>query len=363
MRDPWDDAGLAHVFATHARTSLPRAPLNSALSTIIAEQRSMWSLLTHAAPHQRQPVLLLAAIHHLLLGDPTHPLAAWYPTITDRPRRPDDQALAAELRRFVSDRPVELLALVADRHVQTNEVGRCALLLPPIGAIERDLGRPIALLDVGTSAGLTLLLDQLGVDYHGESTDDTHSVGSGTIRLSCGLRGRLPTGLPTRLPTVADARGMDPRPIDPTDPEDARWLLACCWPDELDRFRRLRRALDLAAASPPAVTIGSTDDVDALVAGTSPDHHPVVTTSWVLTYVDPPARRRFLTALDELGDERDLDWVFAESPAQTPELPHPPQLRGEHVTAVVWVSWRSGHQHVTHVARAHPHGHWMHQLV
>ncbi len=362
MRDPWDDAGLAQVFATHARTSLPRAPLNSALCSIIARERSMWSLLTHAPAHQRTPVLLLAAIHHLLLGDPAHPLGAWYPTISDDPRRPDDGELAAELRRFVSDRSVDLIALIGDRHVQTNEVGRCALLLPPMAAIEREVGRPLAHLDVGTSAGLTLLLDRLRYEYDDASTGETHSVGAGTIQLSCGLRGRLPTGLPTYVPTVADARGVDPRPIDPADAEDARWLRACCWPDELDRFRRLERVLKVAASSPPAVATGTTDDIDTLVADTSHDHQPVVTTSWVLSYVDPPARRRLLTTLDELGRARDLDWVFAESPAQTPELPHPPELRGEHVTAVVWVSWRSGERRVTHVARAHPHGHWMHEL-
>ena len=135
MRDPWEEAGLARLFATHARTAMPRAPLNSALSAVIARDRSLSSLLGHAPPPQHTPVLLLAALHFLLLRTPDAPLAAWYPTLTQEPRPHDDPELGATLSAFARERAPELIELIADRRVQTNEIGRCALLLPAFAAV------------------------------------------------------------------------------------------------------------------------------------------------------------------------------------------------------------------------------------
>ncbi len=64
--------------------------------------------------------------------------------------------------------------------------------------------------------------------------------------------------------------------------------------------------------------------------------------------------------LDTVGANIDLSWVIAESPAQTPELPHPDDLAGEHITALTLVTWRAGVKHVQHLATCHPHGYWLH---
>ena len=68
MRNPWNDAELVRRFRSQARTALPRAPLNSALSAAIANDRSLHTLLGHAPATQQQPVFLLATIHFLLLS-------------------------------------------------------------------------------------------------------------------------------------------------------------------------------------------------------------------------------------------------------------------------------------------------------
>lgn len=366
MRDPWNDSESARKFEAHGRDSLRRAPLNAALCHATARDRSLHTLLGHAPLEQQLPVLLLAAIHFLVLSERDHELAAWYPNITEDFRDPTDPRLASVLHDFVNERGPSVLDLLATRRVQTNEIGRCALFLPALGLIAADR-TPLALVDVGTSAGLTTLLPRFAYRYDLEVAPGTvggdatqgETIGAGAPLLICSMRGTGP--VPTAIPTIASARGIDLDPIDIADPDDARWLQACCWPDQTDRFERLSTAIEMAQAAPPEIVTGDAVEViRPTIDAISLPQHPVVTSSWALNYLTPDARRAFVQELDQVGGERDLSWVFAESPALTPELPHASDLAEEHTTALVLVRWRDGHRRVDHLATCHPHGYWLH---
>ena len=67
-------------------------------------------------------------------------------------------------RAFAAAHADELAELLVTRSTQTNEIGRCALLLPAFGIVAAEVG-PLAHLDVGTSAGLNLLLDRYHYGY------------------------------------------------------------------------------------------------------------------------------------------------------------------------------------------------------
>ncbi|WP_420450352.1 DUF2332 domain-containing protein [Ilumatobacter sp.] len=353
MRDPWDDAELVRRFRSLAETSMPRAPLNSALSTAIADDAALAGLLGHAPVGQRTPVLLLAAIHFLVLGDAHHPLAAWYPNLTESPRDPADPELAPVLRTFVGERSAAVLDLVGGRRVQTNEVGRCAVLVAAMAPIAADVGA-LCHVDVGTSAGLNTLLDRYAYRF-----DDRPPIGRSPVEIPCSTRGGGPDV--DEVPRVATAVGIDSRPVDLADPDDARWLEACCWPDQADRSRRLRAAIAVAREHPPRVVRGdAVDDLGPVVAAVADAGHPVVTTTWVLSYLDPSRRIGFVGALDRIGVDIDLTWVLAESPAQTPELPHATDLGDRERTALTRVTWRDGTRRVEHLGTCHPHGYWIH---
>lgn len=356
MRDPWNDSELVQKIRAHERDSVTRAPLNAALCGVIARDPSLHTLLAHAPTEQQLPVLLLAAIHFLVLDEPDHDLAAWYPNISADARDPHDPELAPTLHHFVNERGPSVLDLLATRRVQTNEVGRCALFLPALALLAGDA--PLAHVDVGTSAGLTTLLPRFSYRYDTENGSGTPFGGDGPL-LVCSTRGSGP--VPTSIPAIASARGIDLDPIDIADPDDARWLQACCWPDQTDRFERLAAAIDMAAARPPEIVTGdAVDSIRSTIDAVPADQHPVVTCSWALNYLTPAARREFVAELDATGADRDISWVFAESPSLTPELPHDPDLAERFTTALTLVRWRGAVRSLEHLGTGHPHGYWLH---
>ena len=337
------------MFAEFARGASPRAPLYARLAAGIAADESIAGLLLHAPPRQRQPVLFLACVHSILLGPAGQgdPLAGWYPNLTGRPSTGDP---LPALRAFCAAHRAELEELLATRSTQTNEIGRCALLLPAFGMLAAEVG-PLAHLDVGTSAGLNLLLDR----YHYLYVPGGEVGGPSPVSLECGTRGDVP--VPTAMPEVVERRGLDRSPIDVHDPDQRRWLEACVWPDQTDRFERLRAALELAAESSTEITTGDAiADTPRLARELAA--HPVITNTWVLNYLSGAERTAYLAALDELGRERDVSWVFAESPVLVPELPVADRRSTQ--TTLVLVRWRDGRRTVDHLGDAHPHGYWLH---
>jgi hypothetical protein len=351
------DDDSARRFADFSSTAHPRAPLYVALSAAIARDPELAGLLRDAPETQRMPVLLFACIHALVLDEPDHELAEWYPNLTPDHRSPTDRALVPTFERFVDEHRSRLSELLATRTTQTNEVGRCGLFLPAFGLIADEVG-PIAHLDVGASGGLNLLLDRFQFRYTSDGRI-THLVGGpSAVVVTVATTGDVP--IPRTLPSIVARCGVDRQPIDVTDDVEARWLEACVWPDQPERFHRLVAAIDIARSAPPELLAG--DAVASLapaIERLGGRGHPVVTNSWVLNYLTAEDRIAYLDELDRIGAERDLSWVYAEAPALIPELPNGPDPRDPQRTVLSMVRWRNGDRVVDHLATCHPHGFWM----
>lgn len=354
--DSYDDE-LRRRFEEFVTTAMPRAPLYAALATIVADDRRWWDLLRHAPPTQRMPVLLFACVHALLLEHPDAELAQWYPNITAAPRRPGARGLAVAFETFVDDHHERLVELLATRTTQTNEVGRCGSLLPALALVADECG-PLGLLDVGASGGLNLLLDHYTYGYTSADGERRSVGGPSAVTIEVDITGEVP--VPVTLPTIAARLGLDPRPVDVTDDGEARWLEACVWPDQADRFHRLVAAIDIARAAPPEILVGdAVSSVAAAVARVGVEGHPVVTNSWVLNYLKSDERVAYLAELERIGSARDLSWIYAEAPAHIPELPTGADPKSAHLTVLSLVRWRAGERSVDHLATVHPHGFWM----
>ncbi|MCU1351901.1 MAG: hypothetical protein JWM05_1110 [Acidimicrobiales bacterium] len=357
-----------HRFATETAKALP---LYRRICQAAAEDLDVVGRLFLAPPEQRRVNLLLAAVHDVVLCGDGEPLAAWYASVTDRPRPvghggddpwPHFRRLALE-HDGVADR-------LATRSTQTNEVGRCAPMLLALAQLAReapgapsDGSRPLGLVEIGASAGLNLRLDHYEYRY-----EPGGAVGGPSpLVLACAVRGDHPPPLPSHPPTIASRVGLDLRPVDLTDRGAARWLVACQWPDQLDRIHRLRTAIALARSDRPRVVAGdAVDDLAPLVDAVPAHALPVVMATWVLAYLPAPRQRALLAQLDRLGAARDLSFVFAEQPLEVPDLPVPPRPDGPddpRFTALVRLDWRNGQRSATRLADQHPHGTWIEWLA
>ena len=344
---------LAEHFRASGNDHWARSPFYGVLNRGIADEPEIIELLTAAPEQQQLPVLLLAAVHSTVLAEPDLNLARWYPTVAGEPLSSDP---FPAFRLLCLDRADEIRAIVATRVTQTNEVGRSALFLPALGIVETEVG-PLSLVDVGTSAGLNLQLDRFSYRY-----DPGGNVGPPSpVTIATGTRGAVP--IPVHLPEISARVGLDRQPIDVSDTDEARWLMACVWPDQSDRFERLRGAIELARQQPSTLIAGDAVDLVGSTAIAASEHgHPVVLNSWVLNYLDEPRRLAYVDALDHVGRDRDLTWIFAESPGLAPGLPFPDEIIREHTTALVTVTWRDGARTVERHRRDHTHGYWLHWL-
>ena len=250
-----------------------------------------------------------------------------------------------ELRACVHERGGEIGDLMRSRATQTNEVGRCAVLLPalPFG--------PLALLEVGASAGLCLLLEQFYYELGSVCIGDAASP----VHLRCAGVG--PVALPAVVPQVVWRRGLDIHPNDVHDDDAMRWLLSCVYADHRERRRRLEAAVGLAKGQPPVVVKGDlVDALPAVLAAVPNDAQLVVFHSAVLTYVKPDRRDAFAAILADASKARDIVWVSNEPPGFIREVAALAPAQSELRFLLSRTRFVKGRRYDELLALAHPHG-------
>lgn len=292
-------------------------------------------------------------------GDPE--VLAWIERLPERKRQANLVFAAARWHGVAAPGPYAALraALLGDdgtiertimeRATQTNEVGRLATLVPAFSMVGG--GEPVALVEVGPSAGLCLYPDRY--DY-------AWSTEAGPVRLGEGDRPVLtadvtgPAPLPEATLAVAHRSGVDLNPLDVRDDDEMAWLETLVWPEHDDRRAQLRRAIDVARADPPSLVRGDLlEELPALVDDASAYGPVVVFHSAVIAYLTVDDRRRFHQLMTGLVADGRCHWISNEGPGVLPDLTAtgpamPPELRA----FVLGVDGRS-------VAFTQGHGRWI----
>lgn len=286
------------------------APLYQRLAAEVATDPELLAIAAAAAPGQYPPVLFFAAVQFLLTDHPDHPLVQFYPVLSGLPAPAADPYPA--LRDFVLAHRQQVTTIVATRLVQTNEAGRNAYLYPALLTAQRLGGdRPVALIEVGASAGLTLVPDRYAYDY---GTGVLHGDPTSPLVLSCTLRGSHTPPLTGPL-SVAWRTGIDLNPLRLDNPADRRWLHALIWPDHPDRARRLDTAARAAARGPrPHIHRGEAcDTLPDLLAQAPADTTVIIYHTAVLLHLTGQARTAFLRLLPQLSTQRPITWLQGET--------------------------------------------------
>ncbi|MEO0484812.1 MAG: DUF2332 family protein [Pseudomonadota bacterium] len=289
------------------------------------------------AAHDSLPLRLAAALHQLVLaGD--HPLSAVYP-----PHTPGDDALRAALTAALS-RDADAILAAMESPPQTNEVRRASVLIAAGHWLTARFGRPLVVSEVGASAGLNLNWDFFCLETpHGS----LGPVGS-PLKLTPEWRGVVPVICP---PYVAEAAGVDLRPIDIRDAGQALRLRSYLWPDQPHRKALTDAAIALFLSPDTEAQVSAGDALDWLptrLAGRAGHCHMIYSTvAW--QYLPFEAQERGAAMIAEAGARATTDaplaWVRMESDGQ---------MSGAAVTLDLW----PGGSHIS-LGRADFHGRWV----
>ncbi len=327
------------------------SPLYEHLARSIATDEAVLALAAYASLEQPIPNLFFAAVHFLLLQGDAHPLAEFYPSLT--PHADEPQRAYPIFRDFCLTRAETIRQQLTTRINQTNEVGRCTYLMPAFTLIaQRADSRPLALVEIGTSAGLNLMWDHYGYIYN---ADVVCGNPQSPLQLTCSLRGQhrppLPKPIPPgQMPDIALKLGVDLHAVDISDPDEALWLRALVWPENRERAEWLSHAMAITRNNPP--TLRSGDGLALLpdiLSAVPRDTTLCVFHTHVLNQFSVEARDRLTALLDAHARTRDVYRLSAE------------WLSGEYPKLEL-TAWQNGRAHQQLLAHCHHHGQWIEWL-
>jgi hypothetical protein len=231
---------------------------------------------------------------------------------------------------------------------QTNEAGRSAALMTGLIEVARRHGPKLELFEIGSSAGLNLLIDRFRFDLGGTMIGPADSA----VTIRPEWRGAPP---PEQRVEIVSVRGVEIQPVDVTDPAAADRLRAYIWADNPERTERLARAIAMIEARPVDMAQGDAADwVEARLAEPqAAGVTRVLMHSVVWQYLGPERQARIEAAMAAAGAaatvERPLAWVRMEPNRATAQQQ-------------VWVQSWPGFGEAVQLANVQAHGAWVEPL-
>lgn len=233
---------------------------------------------------------------------------------------------------------------------QTNEAGRSSNFVAAfLWLVDQGLPPRFVLNEIGSSAGINLMLDRYSYDLGGVRSGPDNPA----MAFQPEWRGDAP---PQADFEIISARGCDVAPVDLTDPAQALRLKGYIWPEATERFARMEAAIAAAhEAKPEIAKMDAADFVEqVLAAPVKAGETCVIMHSVVWQYVPQDQRHAVTAAITAAGAARRADaplaWISVEANRDT----HRHELRVRY--------WPGGESEAL-LAVAHPHGAWVEWLA
>jgi hypothetical protein len=245
---------------------------------------------------------MMGSVHRLALEGQVPDLARFYPSCGGT------MALEPAWKAFRNTVAAEMAGLrqLVVRPVQTNEIGRCGALLGGFLLIAHRTRLPLRLLEIGASAGLNLQWDRYRYTWPGGAWGNPLSpIVLHDVFTSDGAP-------PLDDITVAERRGCDPDPLDPSLPESRLTLRSFVWADQLERMRNLEQAMEMAGRSQLRVErAGAAEWLKSRMAEPASRVATVLFHSIVWQYISRQDRKELLDLIQETGSRATADTPFA----------------------------------------------------
>ncbi|MGE7910318.1 DUF2332 domain-containing protein [Lysinibacillus xylanilyticus] len=233
-------AKLSKQFRTFAKDECENSsPLYEHLANKIADDDEILKVAAFIPQGQPVPNLLLAGVQYLLSSSKDD-LVNFYPSLTTTPNAINE--VYPVFKAFVLSHSEELKILFQEKLVQTNEIRRCSYLYPMMTEIYERHQKPLALIEIGASAGLQLGMDQYNYCYNQQL--HVNNCNNDFVLPSENRGEPLPVSI-TNAPVVCKRVGIDLNPIDIHNEEELRWLQALIWPEHEERRLLLNQALPI----------------------------------------------------------------------------------------------------------------------
>jgi len=318
-----------------------RLPYYSALVDALAESPVARQLLGEARPEQRNPMLVLAALHyHALTGD--QELGPLYADLTK-----ESPSEFASLVVGALERRPDLVRDQLHRSTQTNEPGRSAILATILAELNARAITDVHLIDVGTSMGLNLY-----PDFYRINDDGPSGVSLATEFLDS-------SEVTSPMARIHQRVGIDLYPLDPANPEDVLWLRACLWPEQPERAARLDDVLKEMVRWPRATRLrgSALERIDEALDLCTPDAVPLIFHSWVAAYFSSEDQASWREKIMNHVRSRAM-WIYLEHPWAVKGLEPPAAADAPRAGAAQIVVCEVGAE-PAHWGWAHPHGRWV----
>ena len=276
------------------------------LSYQIAEDDELLSIAEVVPKGQPVPNLFFGAVHYLLLKGSQHPLRSYYPSITESVGEMEDSF--RYFKDFCLKNKEEISLILQTKRVQTNEVRRCSYLYPSFNYMYELTKKPLALIEIGTSAGLQLFWDQYAYSYGtDEFIGNTHS----NVHIHSEIRGDRKPLLSAKPAPVTMRTGVDLRIVDLSDPEEFLWLKALIWPSHHERRKLFEESGNFLKEQ--TVTLIEGDGVELLpelVKEVPQEVTLCVFHTHVANQMPIDVRKRLFAIIEEIGQERDVFHLY-----------------------------------------------------
>ncbi|CAM3293912.1 DUF2332 domain-containing protein [Filibacter tadaridae] len=277
------------------------------LSLKISEDDEIIELCTEARSGQPVPNLLFGSVHYLLLKGKEHQLKQYYPNLTDKQRKVEEETFLY-FKDFCLVHKDEIVSILKSKLVQTNEVRRCAYLYPIFSLIYSKVNKPLSLIEIGTSAGLQLLWDKYSYSY---GTDEIYGDKDSNVHITSEIKGDNMPLILSESPPVSSKVGLDLHISDLRNSEDYLWLKSLIWPEHLERLELFEKAARCYKDNPVELIEG--DGVALLENILEKTHEGTaicVFHTHVANQIPEDLKYKLVESIKKFGKEKDIFHIY-----------------------------------------------------